>query len=330
MRLFKKGDVKTGFMVFAVVVILVAAGAYYLLHHMTYATTDDAYVEGHVHAIASKVPGTVQKITVEDNQLVKKGDALVEIDPADYLVKVKDAQAALLSQKARVSEAEAKISVAKANLDIQTTALKQAQLDAQRATNLFAAGALTKEKLEKAQTALALAQAQVRAAKEQVAQAESTKSLEAAVVAQREAGLETANLDLSYTKILAPADGYVTKKAVEVGNQVQPGQPLLAIVALEDPWIVANYKETQLKKVRPGQKVLFSVDTYPQTVFEGNVDSIMAGTGAAFSIFPAENALGNFVKVVQRVPVKITIDKGSLEGRQLRVGMSVVAKIRIK
>jgi membrane fusion protein, multidrug efflux system len=330
MRLFKKGDAKTGFVAFAVVLALVSAGAYYFLHHLNFATTDDAYVENHIHAIAAKVPGTVQMIAVADNQSVKKGDALVEIDPADYLVKVKDAETALLSQKARVSEAEAKVSVAKASLDIQMTALKQAQLDAQRAANLFTAGALTKEKLEKAQTALALAQAQVKAAKEQVSQTVSTKALEAAVVAQREAGVESAKLNLSYTKILAPADGYVTKKAVEVGNQIQPGQPLLAIVAQGDPWIVANYKETQLKKVRPGQKVLFSVDSYPRTVFNGTVDSIMAGTGAAFAIFPAENALGNFVKVVQRVPVKITIDKDSLEGRQLRVGMSVVAKIRIK
>jgi membrane fusion protein, multidrug efflux system len=330
MRLFKKGDVKTGFVTFAIVLALIAVGAYYLFHHMSYVITDDAYVEGHIYAVASKVPGTVQMITVEDNQSVKKGDALAEIDPADYLVKVKDAETALLSQKARVSEAEAKVSVAKANQDIQTTALKQAQLDAKRAANLFTSGALTKEKLEKAQTALALAQAQVAAAKEQVAQAVSTKALEEAVVAQREAGVETARLNLSYTKILAPADGYVTKKAVEVGNQVQPGQPLLAIVALEDPWIIANYKETQLKKVQAGQKVFFSVDTYPRTVFEGKVDSIMAGTGAAFSIFPAENALGNFVKVVQRIPVKIMIDKDSLDGRQLRVGMSVEAKIRIK
>jgi membrane fusion protein (multidrug efflux system) len=301
-----------------------------LFHRLTYATTDDAYVEGRIHAVASKVPGTVQKISVEDNQLVKKGAALIEIDPADYQVKVKDAEAALLSQKARVSEAEAKISVARANLDIQTTSFKQAQFDSKRAANLFAAGALSKEKLEKTETAQALAQAQVKAAKEQVTQAESTKSLEAAVVAQREAGLETAQLNLSYTKILAPADGYVTKKGVEAGNQVQPGQPLLAVVALDDLWIVANYKETQLKKIHPGQPVSFSVDTYPRTVFAGKVDSIMAGTGAAFSIFPAENALGNYVKVVQRVPVKIMIDKNSLEGRQLRVGMSVVAKIRIK
>jgi membrane fusion protein, multidrug efflux system len=330
MRLFKKGDVKTGFVTFAIVLALIGAGAYYLFHRMTYAITDDAYVEGRIHAVAAKVPGTVQKISVEDNQLVKKGEALIEIDPADYLVKVKDAEAALLSQKARVSEAEAKISVAKANFDIQTTALKQAQLDAKRAANLFAAGALSKEKLERMQTALALAQAQVNAVKGQVAQAESTKSLEDAVVAQREVGLETAQLNLSYTKIPAPADGYVTKKSAEVGNQVQSGQPLLAVVALGDPWIVANYKETQLKKVAPGQKVTFTVDTYPRTVFAGKVDSIMAGTGAAFSIFPAENALGNYVKVVQRVPVKITIDKDSLEGRQLRVGMSVVAKIRVK
>jgi membrane fusion protein, multidrug efflux system len=315
------------------VILVIGLGAclvYYLFHHLTYATTDDAYIEGRIHTVASKVPGTVQKVYVEDNQLVKKGDALVDIDPLDYIVKAKDAASALAAQKAKVAEAAAKVEVARANIAIQTTALRQAELDSARAQKLFDAGAFTKEKLERSGTALALAKAQVKAANDQLAQAEATQELEASNVGQREAGLEAANLSLGYTKILAPADGYVTKKAIEVGNQIQAGQPLLAIVALDDVWVVANYKETQLKKVHAGQTVVFTVDTFTLNKFTGKVESIMAGTGAVYTIFPAENALGNFVKVVQRIPVKITIDKESLDGRQLRVGMSVIAKIRIK
>jgi membrane fusion protein (multidrug efflux system) len=330
MRFFRKGDVKTGFVAFVVVLAAAAGVGFYLIHHMTFVTTDDAYIEGRIHMVASKVPGTVLKVYVDDNQFVKKGDPLLDIDPADYEVRVRDAASALEAQKARVAQAEALVSVAKANLAIQETALKQAGLDAARAGKLFAAGALSREKLEKTQTALALAQAQVKAAKEQEAQAVATKALEASVVGQREAGLETAKLSLSYTKITAPADGNVTKKSAENGNQVQPGQPLLAVVALDDLWIVANFKETQLRKVHPGQAVTFTVDTFSHKVFTGKVDSLMAGTGAAFSIFPAENALGNYVKVVQRIPVKITIDKDSADGRQFRVGMSVMAKIRVK
>ncbi len=330
MRLFKKGDMSTALLTVATFLALGIAGAYWLHHHFTYVTTDDAYVEGRIHTIAAKVPGTVLKVYVEDNQEIKKGSIIVDIDQADYAVKVKDAEAALQAQKARVSEAEAKVSVASANLETQMTALKQAELDAARASKLFAAGAYTREKLEKVETALALAKAQVKSAQEQIMQAKATTKLEVSVIGQREAALENAKLNLSYTRLTAPADGYITKKSVEEGNQIQVGQPLMAIVALDDVWVTANYKETQLKKVSPGQLVVISVDTFPGKEFTGKVQSVMAGTGAAFSLFPPENALGNYVKVVQRVPVKIALDKVSIGDRKLRVGMSVVAKIRIK
>jgi membrane fusion protein (multidrug efflux system) len=135
---------------------------------------------------------------------------------------------------------------------------------------------------------------------------------------------------MSYTKIYAPVDGFVSKKSVEIGNQVQAGQPLLAIVPLEGTWVTANYKETQLERVRPGQKVYIKVDTYPGKTFTGKVDSVMAGTGSAFSLFPPENATGNFVKVVQRVPVKIVLDQGTDPEHALRVGLSVVPTIITK
>jgi membrane fusion protein, multidrug efflux system len=142
-------------------------------------------------------------------------------------------------------------------------------------------------------------------------------------VRQKQESLKADLLRKSYTKIAAPADGYIAKKAIEIGNQVQTGQPLMAVVALGDVWIVANYKETQLERMKPGQKVEVRVDSYPGRTFTGKVDSVMAGTGAVFSLFPPENATGNYVKVVQRIPVKILLDKGTDPDHVLRVGMSV-------
>jgi len=147
------------------------------------------------------------------------------------------------------------------------------------------------------------------AADEQLSKSKAVRDLEESLIKQKQASLDIAQLSLSYTKLYSSSDGYVTKRSVEVGNQVQAGQPLMAVVDLGDIWLVANYKETQLERVKAGQDVTIQIDTYPGKVFKGKVDSVMAGTGAAFSLFPAENALGNYVKVVQRVPVKITFDK---------------------
>jgi membrane fusion protein (multidrug efflux system) len=165
-----------------------------------------------------------------------------------------------------------------------------------------------------------------------IKQTEARIPSQKAQIRQKEAALQGAELNRGYTKIYAPADGYITKRTVEVGNQIQAGQPLMAVVPLdqEDIWVTANYKETQLKKMKPGQRVEIKVDTYPGHVFYGKVDSVMAGTGAVFSLFPPENATGNFVKVVQRIPVKIIFDKGSDPGHLLRIGMSAVATILVE
>jgi len=196
------------------------------------------------------------------------------------------------------------------------------------------------------ETAYSVALAQVKAAKEQVVQAEKAyetqktvvkqvtalSTAQSAVIKEKEAKLNTAQLNYGYTKIYAPVDGYVTKKSVEIGNQLQAGQPLMAVVPLSvnDIYVTANYKETQLEKVRPGQKVEFKVDTFPGKIFTGKVESIQSGTGAVFSLFPPENATGNYVKVVQRIPVKIVLDKGTDPGHILRIGMSVVPTIVVE
>jgi len=259
--------------------------AVHIINGFSHIATDDAYIEGRIHNIAPKIAGTVKSVNVEDNQSVKKGDILVEIDPVDYELKVKEARA---------------------NLDIRKATLEHATRDKERAEALYKEEVYSKEQHENYLTAYNLAKAEGEAA---------------------QAKLDIAQQNLEYTKIYAPSDGYVTKKSVEVGNQVQLGQPLMAVIALDDIWVVANYKETQLKNVRSGQQALIRVDTYPGKVFSGKVDSIMAGTGAAFSLFPPENALGNYVKVVQRVPVKIIFDKNTDKGHILRIGMSCTPTI---
>lgn len=266
---------------------LVGAGIY-IAHSLNRETTDDAYIEGRIHSIAPKVSGTVLKVNVEDNQPVKKGDVLVEIDPLDYIIKVNEAAA---------------------NLSVRGATLEQAVRDRGRAESLFNGKVIPEEKYELALTAYNLAKAQVSAAEQQ---------------------LKVSRQDLRYTRIYSPVDGYVTKKSVETGNQIKKEQPLMAIIELDDIWLAANYKETQLKNVRKGQRVLIKVDAYPGQVFTGRVDSIMAGTGAAFSLFPPENALGNYVKVVQRIPVKIIFDKNTDQDHVLRIGMSCVPTIITK
>lgn len=352
---------KIGFAVLSVIVVIGAVTLYfYLSYKARHISTDDAFVDGHIHTIAAKVPGTVKKVYVKSNQFVKKGDVLVEIDPADYEAKLNEMSSSAGAEKAKLIEVETKIKVSqsklaelsaaleavKANLELQKANLDQAEKDSKRAENLYESGTIPKERYERTMTAYAVALAQVKAAKEQVKQVEKeletqknvVKQTEASKVAQistmreKEAKQIAAQLNYGYTKIYAPIDGYVTKKSVETGNQIQAGQPLMAIVPLDvdDIYITANYKETQLGKVKPGQKVEFKVDTYPGRKFTGKVDSIMSGTGAVFSLFPAENATGNYVKVVQRIPVKIVLDKDTDKDHILRIGMSVVPTIIVE
>ena len=384
--------------VLAVCVVLAIAA--YRRYSETHISTDDAFVDGRIHTVAAKINGTVKTLHVTDNQLVKKGDLLVEIDPVDYNVRVDEAGASLSSERSRLAETGARAAVAKsqreemvqqaegarinlevqkdnltqaeldikkaqANLEVQEARLRQAELDIKRADDLFGKEAISREKHENVLTASDVAAAQVKAAQEQLNQAVAARDAQVgrvqqaevdikrteaaletqknairqaeigirsqgALAKQREALLRIAELNLNYTQIYAPVDGYVSKRSVEVGNQIQAGQPLLALVPLEGTWITANYKETQLERVRPGQKVKIKVDTYPGTTFNGRVDSIMAGTGAAFALFPPENATGNFIKVVQRIPVKITLDPGEDPGHLLRVGLSVIPTIIAK
>ena len=330
---------------------------FYLQYKKTHISTDDAFVDGRIHLIASKVPGTVKGIYVKDNQFIKKNDLILEIDSIDYDVRVREAQADLEAKRAKLSEIRdgvetvkkrlseiiASLETARANLELQEANLRQAEIDFKRTESLFQKQVIPREQYDRAKTAYQVAAAQVKAAREQIKQLEASietqraliKQTESAIlpqeatIKQKEATLKGVELNKDYTKIYAPSEGYVAKRTVEVGNQIQAGQPLMAVVPLDDIWITANYKETQLERVKPGQKVEIKVDTYPGKVFYGRVDSIMAGTGAVFSLFPPENATGNFVKVVQRIPIKIILDKEADPNHILRIGMSVVPTILV-
>lgn len=342
----------------AIGIIAATAVFFYLQYKKTHISTDDAFIDGKVHTIASKVPGTVKAIYVDDNQFMKAGDLLVEIDSRDYDIKVSEAQSGLKAEEDRRSEAVAGLEAArrqldergasvkavKAELELQEATLTQARKDINRAESLFKQDAISKERYENAQTGYEVAKARVKAAQEQLRRAQSALEtqkaiivqvekmikFQASVVNQRRAVLEAARLNAGYTKIYAPSDGYITKKSVERGNQIQPAQPLMALVPLTDIWVTANYKETDIRKVKPGQDVEIKVDTYPGKKFRGKVQSIMAGTGAVFSLFPPENATGSYVKVVQRIPVKIVLNPGEDREHILRIGMSVIPTIIIR
>jgi membrane fusion protein (multidrug efflux system) len=193
-----------------------------------------------------------------------------------------------------------------------------------------AQGDVAREELRLAEAAITTQEASIAQRKAMVMQREARIGQREADVRQKESALAEAKLYQGYAEVVAPSDGYATRKNVEAGQVVSPGQPLLAVAALSDVWVVANYKETQIEKIRPGHPVSIRVDTYPGKEFKGKVESMMAGTGSAFSLFPPENATGNYVKVVQRVPVKIVLEKGEDPERLLRIGMSVVPTVLVR
>ena len=270
----------------AAAVALIGFGAW-LFFGPPSASTDDAFVEAHVVPVSSKVAGHVARVLVDDNQQVKAGDLLAELDPRDFQTRLDQAKGKVASDRAETAKTEA---------------------DQKRAQTLFSRDEASKQDLEHAQAAADAAKADLD---------------------QSAAALRQAELDLSYTKITAPEAGRVTRKAVEPGAYVSIGQSILALVP-DDAWVVANFKETQLARMKHGQPAEIKVDAYPDQRLKGHVDSIQAGTGARFSLLPAENATGNFVKVVQRVPVKIVLDEKPSGGRVLAPGMSVEATVDLR
>ncbi|RJP21522.1 MAG: HlyD family secretion protein [Candidatus Abyssobacteria bacterium SURF_5] len=311
------------------VVCAVAVAFFFWRRAQIYVRTDDAYVHGHIHSISSRVPGTISEVLVTDNESVVKDQLLVRLDPATFEAAVRDSEAALELARNEVAQMQAAVQVAEARLAHARATLNQAEVDLRRAEELARSGIASKEAHDKATTSKRVSEAAVRAAQEELQRARAALgSVEGMhpLVLKRQAELDEARLNLQYTEIRSPSEGYITRKSAEVGNRIQPGQPLMSVVPLDDIWIVANYKETQLERIKVGQPVEIEVDTYPGVKIKGRVESIMAGTGAVFSLFPPENATGNFVKVVQRVPVKIVLEDYP-NPHVLRVGMSVVPTV---
>ncbi len=294
--------------------VILVLGIIISINSIFYKSTDDAFVEGHIVTVAPRVFGPVIKLNVEDNQIVKKGDLLLEIDSKDYEAKLKQSQAKL---------EEAKASLISADNDVIKTLseLEFAQNEYDRYSKMHSKGIASTQDYETSQTKLTQAKSNNSSAKAKYDEiTASIKKLEAEV--------EQDELNLSYTKIYAVQDGKVTHRTVEEGNYVQIAQPLFAI-AQDDVWVVANFKETQIANMKKGQKVKIKIDAYGNKKFNGVVDSLQMASGAKASLFPPENAVGSYVKIVQRIPVKILFTD-DISGYNIIPGMSAVPTVKVK
>ncbi len=306
-------------------IIAVIFGAYYIYHILGYQTTDDAYVETTTVSVSPKVAGQIDKVLVVDNQPVKAGQVVAIIEQDDYEVKLAQAQAAY--DRAILNQNNAH-----ANLNAANSEIELAQKDVERYENLYKAGAVSKQTLDKARTNLDAVKAKQTVAEQSIFSSNPANNAKVADADLNvlKAQLDAAKLAMKYTEIKAPIDGTVSGKRVEKGMMVQPGTPLFVIVPNE-VWVVANFKETQLEKMKKGQPVDIKIDTYPKKVFKGEVESIQRSSGAKSSLFPPENAVGSFVKIVQRIPVKIVFtEKINPEEYAIIPGMSVVPKVKIR
>ncbi|MGE0440025.1 MAG: HlyD family secretion protein [Gemmatimonadales bacterium] len=314
-----------------------------------FVTTDNAQIDGHITVVAPRVQAFVARVLVEDNQTVAAGDTLIVLDDRDLRVRLEQAEADLASalatvgSRGRIGQApasrqasEAAAKGALANVDAAQATLKRAQADFDRYQGLAAQKIVSAQQLDQARWAVENAKAALAAAERQASAAESQTDAASAGVQVAEARLaaaraavETARLQLSYTVILAPEAGIVARRTVEPGTLVSVGQSLLSLVPSERIWVTANLKETQLSRIAVGNEVEFTVDAYPGATFHGTVESLSPATGAKFALLPPDNATGNFTKVVQRVPVRISVDPaGVAADHPLRPGMSVEVQIR--
>ena len=356
----KKSNKK--FIIILVVLVLFFGtyGTYKYLHSLSHETTDDAQIEKNMNPIIPRVNGYITKVYVKDNDFIKKGDTLFTIDQKDYLLKVEDAKAALVGAesnfevaKADIGSAVANIAVSDANVqsaggNIETAKIRlgRATNDFERFNNLYKNHSITKQQFEQALAAKQEAESQVRILQQQQKASAFQKSViiaksnvsekqtkvAAANINRAKAMLDVANLNLSYTIVTASVDGQISKIGIQPGQLVQPGQALFYIINDNETWVVANFKETQLNKMVIGQKVTVKVDAYPDTEFEGTITSFSPATGSRFSLLPPDNATGNFVKTIQRLPVKISLNPSNDLGKMknLRSGMNVDVDVHVK
>lgn len=317
----------------ALVSIAAGGGRAWWNYSQTWVKTDNAYIAAHVHTVSARVAGTVQEVLADENQTVAAGSLLARLDPRDFEIRKQQAEAELHLASAHLQQAQAKLAEAQAQTYREQARAGKARLDLKRATSLSegAAGAISKQEFDQAKAESEATDAGLEAAQAAVG---SSRALVKAAQAQEmasQANLDAANQELAYTEIYAPVTGRIGKKNLETGNRVQPGQPLLSLV---EPavWITANFKETQLTRMRAGQYVRIRVDAFPGRVFIGTVESLAPATGSQFALLPPDNATGNFTKIVQRVPVKIVLtseDLGECTGR-IVPGMSAVVEVNVR
>lgn len=310
------------FIIGVVILLLVLVCGYFIYEAIHYQSTDDAYVETTTVQVSPKVSGQIVDVFITDNQHVKEGQLVAKIDPVDYEIKLEQAQArydrALLNQK----NAKAVHAATQTQIDV-------AHKDLVRYQNLYNEGAVSKQTLDAAQAKYDAAKADLTQSEQAVLSKNNSKVADAEIK-ELKALRDQAKLSLSYTDIYAPQNGTVASRRVEKGMYVQIGSPLFVIVP-ENVWVVANFKENQLRHMKPGQPVDIKIDTYPDKVFKGKIDSIQRSSGAKSSLFPPENAVGSFVKIVQRIPVKIVFTETiNPDEYSIVPGMSVVPKVKVK
>jgi membrane fusion protein (multidrug efflux system) len=316
------------------VVVLTGLGyaGYWLLDGRYYEATDDAYVNGDVVQITSEVPGTVLSLKVDDTQTVRAGQPLIELDPADAKIAEANAEADLARAVRQVRGLFAQGKELRAQIEQREQVERTADEDLERRGGLLADGAISAEELSHARDAVTTSRANVSAAREAlsqtVAQIDGTTIADHPQVLAAAAAVRNAALALHRSELTAPVGGVIAKRSVEVGQRVAAGTPLLAVVPLDDVWIDANFKEVQLKRMRAGQPVTVRADVYGRSVtYHGHIAGIGAGSGSAFALLPAQNASGNWIKIVQRLPVRILLDPAELRAHPLRVGLSTSVRV---
>ncbi|TRW23959.1 HlyD family secretion protein [Flavobacterium zepuense] len=362
METTEKKKTNKKFLVILIALVLVGGGygIYKYIHSQAHETTDDAQIEKNMNPIIPRVTGYITKVFVKDNDFVKKGDTLFIIDDKDYVVRVEEAKAALAAAEgsyeaakadiggasANVAVSEANIQSSRGNIEAAKVRVWRANNDFTRYQNLYNNKSITKQQFEQAQAAKQEADAELKvlqqaetASRSQRAASVSRSSVSgkqtdvaAANIKKAQATLNAAQLNLSYTYVTAAIDGQVSTIDIQPGQLVAPGQALFYIINNTDAWVVANFKETQLTKMVAGQKVIITADAYPDVEFEGEITSFSPATGARFSLLPPDNATGNFVKTVQRLPVKISLTKNNDQEKVklLRPGMNVDVDVHLK
>ena len=356
----KPKNSKFVFILIAIVILGGGFGIYKYLHSLAHETTDDAQIERNLSPIIPRVGGYIDRVYVQDNQIVKKGDTLFTIQPVDYEVKVEEAKAALLAAessyevaKADVDASSANVAISDATIQSNTGSIEAAEIRLQQATNdfnryanLYKNHSITKQQYEQALTSKLEAEKQVEVLKQQRRASSSQKNavlsktgvaskqteVAHANIERAKATLKAAELNLSYTTVVAAVDGQVSNIKLQPGQLVSPGQSMFYIINNAETWVVANFKETQLNKIRAGQLVEIKIDAYPDDIIEGQVESFSPATGSKFSLLPPDNATGNFVKTIQRLPVKITFTEHNKPEiiAMLRPGMNVDVDVHTK